>query len=303
MSRSEANPGPGELRNDAPRLEDLRRRYRATTTDARSASGQWSPEYVASDLDLGDFRADNVYVYQGRDGNTEATYLLTAYYLMATGRGELLDTLSEDGAFGAETVSLNGKLISRDLLDSVSEIAFLDDELGVSEWPQLRILDIGAGYGRFAHRLVEAFPDRSLVWCVDAVPESTFLSEYYLRHRRVDDRARVIELPDLDAQLTDLEIDVAVNIHSFAEVPLSVIGAWLDTVAGARIPHLMIVPNRFALGGMALVSREADGSGLDYRPELERRGYRLRTMRPKYRHRSVQTHGVSPTHYWLFSRE
>ena len=53
------------------------------------------------------------------------------------------------------------------------------------------MLDIGAGYGRLAHRMSAAFPQLEDYCCVDAVPESTFLSEYYLRHRGCTPPARV----------------------------------------------------------------------------------------------------------------
>ena len=103
----------------------------------------------------------------------------------------LLDSLVEHGDFGCSTFEYAGiGLVSRDLLDSVLEISFLERHLGIFERNDIRVLDIGAGYGRMAHRLLTAHPRIESYACVDAVPESTFLSEFYLKHRGLDHRAR-----------------------------------------------------------------------------------------------------------------
>ncbi|MDF1596974.1 MAG: hypothetical protein P1T08_12920 [Acidimicrobiia bacterium] len=118
-------------RLESPRLLELRAKYEAFD-DPRTAHALWTDSYIAGDLDLGAFRDDNVYVWQGRDGNAASSYLLTAYYYMSIDRRELLERMQEDGAFGAQTTMLNDeRLLSRDLLDSVGEIAFLDDILGI----------------------------------------------------------------------------------------------------------------------------------------------------------------------------
>jgi len=298
----ERGPGIGP-RLDSSRLLELRAKYEAFD-DPRTAHALWTDSYVADDLDLGAFRDDNVFLWQGRDGNVASSYLLTAYYYLSIGRSGLLEHMQEDGAFGAQTTMINDeRLLSRDLLDSVGEIAFLDDILGISRWPQVRVLDIGAGYGRLAHRLIEAFPDTTSVATVDAVAESTFLSEFYLAYRGVDDRSTVLELPSLDLWLGSEQVDVAVNVHSFSECSFTVVRCWLDTIAESSIKFLMVVPNRGTHGGTRLLSRETDGTNTDYLPELERRGFELVARRPKYLHSSVQEYGVSPTYHWLFARE
>ncbi len=80
----------------------------------------------------------------------------------------------------------------------MNELCFLERELGLRERERFSVLDIGAGYGRLAHRMAAAHAERLADYCcVDAVPESTFVSEYYLRHRGVAPPARVVE-PRLD---------------------------------------------------------------------------------------------------------
>ena len=62
----------------------------------------------------------------------------------------------------------------------------------------------------------------------------------------------------------------------------------------------MIVPNAEDNFGTRLVTLETDHRRIEYLPEIERRGYRLKACRPKFTASSVQKHGVSPTHYYLF---
>lgn len=65
----------------------------------------------------------------GRSYNPMA-YALTMYYVRALDTLGLLDLLEEDGAYGACTFTIDGKMVSRDLLDSIMEIYFLDRQLG-----------------------------------------------------------------------------------------------------------------------------------------------------------------------------
>jgi putative sugar O-methyltransferase len=132
-----------------------------------------------------------------------------------------MERLDEDGLFGAYTFDFNGeKLVSRDLLDSILEINFLDRHLGLARREGFNLLDVGAGYGRLAHRLATAFPGTMRIYCTDAVSESTFLCEYYLRFRGLADRTEVVPLDEIEARLRTVRIDVATNIHSFSECPM-----------------------------------------------------------------------------------
>jgi hypothetical protein len=283
-----------------PRLQELRERYRRHSNPAMLHS-LWSDEHVESQLDLRYFRGDNVYVWQHRKLTTAAHYLLAARHLQEIDHLDLLNKLSEDDLFGAYTFRLDDdRVVSRDLLDSVAEIHFLVDELGLEGLAGSRILDIGAGYGRLAHRLSTALPEVEAVLCVDAVAESTFLSEYYLRFRGVDDRAPVVPFDEIEDRLATERVEVAVNIHSFSECTESAVAWWLDLLGRHRVPYLMIVPNPGDHGGTKLLTREGDGRHLDFAPTVESAGYRLRTRRPKYQAPSVQAHGVFPSYYYLF---
>jgi SAM-dependent methyltransferase len=261
-----------ELSPESPRLRELRAAY-ARADPAVRVHSQWSQEIVSSWLDLRYFRGDNAFVWHYRESRrlSELKYLVYVQDVVARDTPGLLEALGEDGAFGCWTYEFDDlPTVSRDLLDSVNELLFLDAELGVLGGSQPRVLDIGAGYGRMAHRYVSAVPATADYCCVDAIAESTFLSEYYLRHRELAPPARVVPL----TEVTDLQpgaFDLAMNIHSWSECPLEAIEWWVAQLDRLRVPTLFVVPNE--ADGFA--SREVDGSRRDFLPALERAGYEL----------------------------
>jgi putative sugar O-methyltransferase len=288
------------LRPENPRLAELRQKYRQVTLPVIDHS-KWTPDMVSHDVDLRYFRGDNAYVFQYRDFNTDSDYLLSAYHLKSLDRLNLFTKLKEDELFGVYAFPFdNDTLISRDLLDSIAEIQFLEETLKLSERRGWNVLDIGAGYGRFAHRMTTAFGRNVNVYCTDAVPESTFLSEFYLRFRGVNDRAHVVPLHELENTLANQRIDLATNIHSFSECTLATVTGWLDVVRKHAVKYLMIIPNAEENCGLQLITLEKDHRRINYLPEIEARGYKLLKTRPKFTVPSVQQHGVSPTHYYLF---
>jgi len=243
---------------------------------------------------------NNPYLWQHRDRTDPLRYGLTTYFARLHDRLGLFDRLSEDGGFGAYSYEIDGVTVSRDLLDSVAELTFLEDEIGISA-RQVTILDIGAGYGRLAHRATTAFAGVSYL-CTDGVPVSTFLSRYYLSFRGVDDRAKVIPLDEVGKELADRHVDMAVNVHSFSECPMHAIEWWLDLVARSGIEYLFVAPNRIR-GRSELLSKEPDGKRLDFRPLIENRDYALVGTRSKYKDSPfMQMHGIFPTSYFLFRR-
>ncbi|HJY77520.1 MAG TPA: putative sugar O-methyltransferase [Burkholderiales bacterium] len=292
-------PGGAEeyLRPDNPRLAELERAYAAC--DPRvTAPLLWRPGHVTP-YDLRYFRGDNAYVWQVRDGLGELNYALTAYYVRSIDALGLLGRLEEDALFGAHLFEAAGRQVSRDLLDSVLEIHFLERHLGLASRPGLNVLDIGAGYGRLAHRMARALPSLGSYLCVDAVAASTFLCEYYLRFRGVDDKARAVPLDRIEEALSGRRIDLALNIHSFPECTVEAIGWWLDLLRRHRVPQLMLVPNPAEHSGEKLITN----SGAPIEPLLAGRGYRLAAKAPKYGDPVVRRHGVQPTWHYLFQAE
>jgi hypothetical protein len=266
----------GVLRNDHPRLLELRRRYAAARLPMLEHSW-WTQDYVDRTLDLEHFRGDNAYVWQNRHlpDAVPLRYFLYASDVAARDPLKLFGKLEEDGAFGCFVhASRRFPALSRDLLDSVNELNFLDRAIDISRIADLAVLDIGAGYGRLAHRACEALPSLARYWCTDGVPESTFLSEVYLRYRRCE-RAQVVPADEL-SRLDGQRIDLAVNVHGFSEMPLAAIEGWLDLLRRLHVPRLFIVPN----DGAALLSMEPDGTRREFEGVLQDRGYRLAASEP-----------------------
>jgi hypothetical protein len=128
------------------------------------------------------------------------------------------------------------------VLDSVNELYFVQRHLGFLERAGWRVLDVGAGYGRLAHRALCAVPALGQYVCTDAVPESTFLCDYYLQFRGVRERADVVPLHQLE-RLAGRRYDLAVNIHTFSEMSHAAIDGWLARIAALGVPWLLVIPN------------------------------------------------------------
>ncbi len=289
-----------ELTESNPRLRELRTTYAALDLPASDGS-RWQRESIDAFLDLRYFRGETLITWHYRElpRITRLKYFVLMRYVAERDELGLLDRLTEDGAFGCWTYDYPGYgRFSRDLLESVNEIAFLERELGLSHRESFSVLDVGAGYGRLAHRMTEAYPGLSDYCCLDAVPESTFLSEYYLRHRGCAPPARVMSLDAVD-ELGPGRFDLALNVHSFSECTLAAIGWWVDRLRELRVPRLLIVPNE----PTDLLSLETDGRRLDFAPLLKEAGYSLLLRRPVVEDPAVRELVPLVDHFHLFGLE
>jgi SAM-dependent methyltransferase len=274
-------PGAREwLRPDHPRLLELRAAYAALDLPVRAPS-RWTAERVDAFLDLCWFRGETLITWHRRElpRISALKYYVMLRDIAERDSGGLLARLGEDGLFGCWTFAYPGHpLVSRDLLESVNELGFLERELGLAGRDRFSVLDIGAGYGRLAHRMATAYDNLDDYCCVDAIPESTFLSEYYLAFRGVAPPARVVPLHELDTGLIPGSFDLAVNVHSFSECPLAAVEWWVQRLAWLRVPDLVIVPNE----PTELLSLEPDGSRRDFAPALRGAGYERTTCEPTH---------------------
>jgi hypothetical protein len=290
-----------ELRADHPRLRELRERY-ARVEGPLARQTMWDADYLRRELDLTRFRGDNAFLWQVRNVRIDPrlAYYLFLRELAARDTRDLLETLSEDGLFGCWTFDYPGwPPVSRDLLDSVGELLFLDRHLGLLERPGLTVLDIGAGYGRLAHRALEAAPTLERYLCVDAIPESTFLCEYYLRFRGCLGRAEVVPLDRFDDAVTGRKIDLAVNVHSFPEMGTDAVAAWVSRLASLEVPWLFIVPNH----GDRLVTIESDGANVEFDSVLTEHGYERAIVEPILPDPTLREHAGMTDHFFLFRRQ
>jgi hypothetical protein len=281
------------LRPDHPDLVALKARYAAM--DPRVLAPEvWTDDHLAAE-DLLWFRGDNAFVWQVRRPYQSASaYALCYGHLRADDREGLLDRFTEDGAFGVHSFEIDGRTVTRDLIDSAREIQFLVRRLGIDrgEW---NVLDIGAGYGRLPHRLHELGNERLRVYATDAFAPSTHICRYYLEVRGAG-RAETVPLDEAEALLARTRIDVAVNVHSFSECTHEAIEWWVERLARHHVRHLMIVPNEGRSGG----ARCETNDGRSFEPILERHGYRPVAREPRYADPAVQESGIDPVWLHLF---
>jgi SAM-dependent methyltransferase len=290
-----------DLASDNERLAELRQRYARLDLPVLDAS-RWSSEAVDDFLDLRWFRGETLITWHYRElpRISALKYFIYARYIQDRDSRGLVSRLSEDGRFGCWTFDYPGYgRFSRDLLESVNEILFLERELRLSERDRFRILDIGAGYGRLAHRMVEAYGEQVADYCcIDAIAESSFLSEYYLRHRGCSPPARVATL-DEHASLVPGSFDVAINIHSFPECTYRAVEWWMSEIERLEVPFLLIIPNE----PTELLTLEADGARRDFMPLVEAAGYRLVKREPVIDDPAVRDLLRLEDHFHLFARE
>lgn len=273
------------LASSPARLEELRARYRQADP-AVTAHTYWDDHNVSIGtlVDEDGFRDESMYVWQYIKGSSsvkvrraERQYFTYLAYLEGRDDRGLLRQVEEEGAFGAPMFSFPGRRpVSRDLLDAVNEILYLDRRLGLLDRSGVRVLDVGAGYGRLAHRMSQLVPGLVDYACIDAIPESTYVCERYLEFRQVMPPCRVVELTDAAKAVVPDAFDLAVNIHSFSEMPASAVRYWLELLAAARVPWLLVIPN----APTTIASLEADGERIDMAPVFEEVGYRLVDREP-----------------------
>jgi len=259
------------LNSANPRLNELIRQYDEFGFPPCSRWGN-------GDLNLPYFRGDNDYVWQLRyfEDDFEERMYHYAEYVQEQDSLSLLDTCKEDLLFGAFGVKFYGQTVSRDLLDSVLQINWAFHAIGELGRERATVLDIGAGYGRFAHRVSEAFAGRWRSLSADGIAYSTFISEWYLKYREAPNSS-VISLPSLREALRVEQPLVAFNCHSFSEMPSLVVAWWLNEIEVAAIPHLVIVTNERS---RQFLSSETDGQRVDLLPMFKERGWVVEKQEP-----------------------
>ena len=276
------------LRADNPKLIDLQRRYSKANVFRHTFWKNWRKH-----LDLVNFRAEGAYLSQGSDRNAESLHFAQTVYLETVDEWHLLQSLREDGLFGCHVFHFPpDRLVSRDLLDSILEITFIRNAVRLSRGDELRVLDIGAGYGRLAHRLLEAFPNGH-VTNIDGVPESTFLCDFYTRFRGVGDRSRTLGADEI-GKLSGERFDIAVNVHSWSECPREAVRMWMGVLRDLQVPLLFVVPH-----DDEFKSTEQNGKDT-FLPEIMAAGYREVARTRKFQ-QSATLNGASPVLYALFA--
>ena len=273
-----------EFDGEVKELEEKYQRLGITHT-----AGVWSKDHIKK-FDLNKFRGDNIYVWQNRLYN-EINYFVSYLYAINEDAMGLWKIFRELKSFGVEFYNFDDQDVSRDLIDSIIEINYLEKSLHLSNVPNLRIIDIGAGYGRLAFRLAEAYPLVEIA-CVDAIPLSTCISRIYLKDYIIAKRIFVHDLDELHSLEKNM-FKLAVNIHSFSEMSLDSVAAWIDFIVEKEIEYLFIVPN-----GSSLTLND----GTDFSSLLTVAGFEIIDSTPKYSDKDFARFGIYPSTYFLLQK-
>ncbi len=242
-----------------------------TSPDAQNLSKIWTG-FESNPLAVSECRAHGRFQFQKE--RQRAAYLRSAELLSDTAK-RLMTILDEDGGYGAVShATSDGQLLTRDVLDSTAEIGFLLDRIG--DLALDSVIDIGSGYGRMAHR-IRALRPNSVVICADEVPSSRSMCTTYLTLREVTGFV-VCDFNAADELMRHHKPTVATAVHSFPEMPLERIRAWLELLAAGGVDWLFFVPNE----PDRLMSTEPDGTRNPFGDAIVDAGYHLAASGWKY---------------------
>jgi hypothetical protein len=209
-------------------------------------------------IDINNFRGETHYL-----GGQKFYLFDEIYNYVKSLKKDWLSILKEDGSFGVLTKTIDSIVVSRDLLDSIMELDFLEqNNLNLNS---LNILDIGAGYGRLAHRISTAYPNAS-VYCTDKIELSMELCQKYLDYNNLN-KVNIVKPTNL-ASLP--KIDLAINIHSWPECTREDINGWLDWLVQAKVKYLFVIPHPFNQPHFACLE-----DGKSFLPDIQNHGYKI----------------------------
>jgi putative sugar O-methyltransferase len=174
------------------------------------------------------------------------TYIvLLAHLVRRHDRDGLLAKLQEP-EFGCPiVVDVKGRRLSQDLANSVHEYDASTRGFGVRTEPQLDVIELGAGYGRFGYVLLSARPNST--YTVVDIPPALFVAQTYLTevfpdepvfrfrpfsaYEEIEDEFRAARIRFVAAHqielLPDHSADLFVNISSLHEMTRDQIGHYL----------------------------------------------------------------------------
>jgi putative sugar O-methyltransferase len=165
-----------------------------------------------------------------------------------------LDRLKEPAEGNPLLVPIDGQVASQDLANSVIEYYSMRE--GVAFERCRRVLEIGGGYGRNAHVILELHPD--IQYTMVDIPPALYLAQRYLSSQfrdrpifRVRDFASYEEvqdeleqssvvflLPHQLAMMPDRQFDLTLNISSFGEMTMEEIDYYFAEIDRATNGHL-----------------------------------------------------------------
>lgn len=207
-------PGIDSISRDDGLLVELEREYENHSLGKLGYWQQWQNS-VKDKLPL--FAGEYVYLSQHYE-NTE--YGRVASWLSKrTGFSLSHKHRTTDCQYGAQAVGTALGQATRAWLESQVELEFIQRFVRLDGSV---VLDIGAGYGRLAVAISEAEPLAD-VYCVDAVPISTYLQLKYTKTH-----APNVCVKTLTGFDSSMPIDLAINVHSWSECRSEQVEMWVD---------------------------------------------------------------------------
>lgn len=197
----------------ADELAQLKRQYAAHPLGELGYWKKWQETVIKA---MPNFAANYLYLAQGYE---RGEYERVAEVLWNRGH-RASPACTKDAEYGAmvvETKALGP--VTRSFLDSEIELDFLGRHVDIKA--PMYVLDVGAGYGRFAAALATVNPN-STISCVDAVPISTYLQRQYTKD------FKHIHVHGLDFMDNRVDMTLVVNIHSWSECNIEQVKRWLD---------------------------------------------------------------------------
>lgn len=154
--------------------------------------------------------------------------------------------------------------VTRMWLDSCVEADFIQRNLA-DKTHTLRVLEIGAGYGRLAANMQRGVRTYT---CVDAVPISTEVCRSYTaRFASLVHVSGLAEFVERVNSSEPPEFDLAINVHSWNECSYAQVERWLNLLRYLRVTYLFTVSNGHISGGKSAYATWG-GSGNSFRPLL-----------------------------------
>ena len=153
--------------------------------------GLWTENYLKMKIYYFSEGITHTYIKKRKSINIFA-YLITYFWFKSKDKANDLFFFKEEISFGIYNFVIDEKNITRDLLDSFNEIEFLKENVFKNHENKVKVLEIGAGYGRLAKWLTKNTKFIEHYYCIDGIPESTFISEYFLKKYHKIDNVTVV---------------------------------------------------------------------------------------------------------------
>jgi putative sugar O-methyltransferase len=126
-------------------------------------------------------------------------------------------------------VTVSGLKINMEYLFSVQEIMFLGQEFLKREGGVNSCTEIGGGYGRLCHAVIELFPNISSYTMVDLAPMQK-VSKMYLSKVLPSNQFKKVNFVEVNEVDKLDNFDLAININSFAEMRKEHVDEYLNII-------------------------------------------------------------------------